>query len=99
MRLDVEQELLPGEQAFVSVEIVELNVGQRRIAELVLQRALGFLGDLKGELERFGVKPFDLALHARRRNRWWFPWPVNPGPMSLPCRKSTICCALAICIW
>ena len=61
--LDVEQQLFAGQQAFVAVQIVELDVGQRGIAQLVLQRALGLLGDLEGKLEGLGIKRFDFALH------------------------------------
>jgi hypothetical protein len=61
--LEVEVEPLAGQQAFLAREIAELQVGQARIAQLVLQGPLGLLGDVEGELEALGIEPAHLALH------------------------------------
>ena len=61
--LDVEVELLAGEQALLAGEVAELEEGQVRVAQLVLQRALGLPGDVEGELEALAVERPHLALH------------------------------------
>ena len=61
--LDVQVELLAGQQAFLAGQVAELEIAQLRVAQFVLQRALGLLGDVEGELEALGVEPLHLALH------------------------------------
>src|SRR5262249_47115755 len=52
--LNVEEQLLAGQESLSSVEVVELDVGQGWIAQLVLQREFGFLRSVKGKMESFG---------------------------------------------
>ena len=61
--LDVQVELLAGQQALLAGQVAELEIAQLRVAQFVLQGALGFLGDVEGELEALRVEPLHLALH------------------------------------
>ncbi len=61
--LHVQVELLPGQQSFLAGQVAELEVAQRRVAQLVLQGALGLLGDVEGELEHLPIQPAHLPLH------------------------------------
>ena len=56
--LDVQVELLAGQQALLAGQVAELEIAQFRVAQLVLQGALGLLGDVEGELEALAYSPF-----------------------------------------
>ena len=58
---DVEGQPFPGEQLFATGQVVVLQEGAVRVAQLVLQRAFGFARGVEGELETARVEAARLA--------------------------------------
>src|SRR5262249_18066275 len=63
--LEIEVELLPGEQPLLTREVAPLDEALRHIGQLVPKRAFGLPGQLQRKLEALGVKALRLALHPQ----------------------------------
>src|SRR5690242_9083496 len=61
---EVEGQSLPSQKPLGPVEIVEADVAQRRVAQLVLERAFGFSRLVEGELKGVGMESLQLAAHV-----------------------------------
>ncbi len=61
--LDVQEEFLAREQAFLARQVAELQVAQLGLAQFVLQGALGLAGDVERELEALRVQATHFAFH------------------------------------
>ena len=57
MRLRSRYSFSPASRPFFAGQVAELEVAQLGVAQLVLQGALGLLGDVEGELEALRVQP------------------------------------------
>ena len=61
--LDIDVELFSRQQTLLAGQVAKLEKADFRVAQLVLQGALGLFGNVEGELEALRIQPFHFALH------------------------------------
>ena len=74
--LEVEVQPLAGEQPLPAGEVAVAQERAARVAQLVLQRALGLAGDVEGELEALRVQAAHLPAQPACRTPRWLVLPV-----------------------